>query len=88
LTRLPEPFLPLQDSVIKYLDRPHGSNDTKEVLRVFAEVGNEMGTARRCNLAKLFLTLQIRQPGVRELAESNPEGVQILIRVSDSLLFH
>jgi len=58
------------------------------MLRAFAEVGNKMGTARRCNLAKLFFTLQSRQLRVDDLVKSNPEGFQILIRVSEPVLFH
>jgi hypothetical protein len=57
-------------------------------MQVFAEVGNRMGIARRCNLARLFLTLQNRQSGLRPLVKSNFEGVQILIRVSNSVLFY
>jgi len=55
------------------------------MLVVIARVGNRMGTARRCDLARLFLTLWIQPYTVYQLVESNPEGVQILIRVSDSV---
>ncbi len=51
---------------------------------VFAKAGNRMGTARRCNLARLFSTLRRHQ--VR-LDSFRPEGAQILTRVSESALF-
>jgi len=57
-------------------------------MSAIADTGNRMGTARRCNLARLFLVLQVQPGGGYELVKSNLEGVQILIRVSDSLLFH
>ena len=50
-------------------------------------VGDRMGVTRRCHLARLFITLQRCQLGLGSLVTSNPEGVQILIRVSDSGLF-
>ena len=56
------------------------------MISAIADAGNRMGTARRCNLARLFLTLHGWQG--YGLVVSNPEGVQILIRVSDSVLFH
>ena len=52
---------------------------------VFAKAGNRMGTARRCNLARLFFTLQqhwqVRPPDITQL-----EVAQILIRVSESMI--
>ena len=42
-----------------------------------------MGTARRCMLAKLFLTLQCHEQRVEHLVKNHPEGVQILTRVSE-----
>jgi hypothetical protein len=91
LTRLPTPFLPLYDSEIKRLAKlpgllfgtGHGSN----VMRIFAKAGNRMGTARRCNLARLFLTLRLHQLWYSKVM-SHSEGIQILTRVSESVLFH
>jgi hypothetical protein len=74
----------LQDSDIKRLAGPMRYLIPDD----FAEVGNRMGTARRCNLARLFLTLRGRQHDLKLLVRSNPEGVQILIRVRDPVLFH
>ena len=92
MTRLPEPFLPLHDSDIKRLAKlvvyrldsgleTVASSDiyTCPGLSVVAKAGNRMGTARRCNLAKLLCTLRGHQ-NPRDF--SNPEGVQILTRVS------
>jgi len=80
--------LPLQDLDIKKLAKQANFPRYSDVAFAFAEIGNRMSTARRCNLAKFFLTLQSRQQNLEPLVMSNPEGVQILIQVSDSLLFH
>ena len=58
------------------------------MTRVFAKAGNRMGTAKRCNLARLFLTLRNHQQALRVFAVSNPEGIQILTRVGEPVLFH
>ena len=87
MTRLPEPFLPLNDSDIKRLAKLD-IDHTYAVRRVFTKASNRMGTARRCDLARLFLTLRNHQQGLRPLVNSHPEGVQIITRVSESVLFH
>ena len=91
MTRLPEPFFPLHDSEIKKLAKldilqsgPAGY--TYPAVSVFTKAGNRMGTARRCNLARLFLTLQRHQLGWGLLANTHVEVAQILIRVSDSII--
>ena len=100
MTRLPEPFLPLHDSDVKRLTRldafetvlvkyieveRYKRRPSYPGLRVFAEAGNRMGTARRCSLARLFLTLR---QDLQLPVTSHPEGVQILTRVSESVLFN
>ena len=45
-----------------------------------------MGTARRCNLARLFLTLRTYQWGWKPPVTTHPEVAQILIRVSESVV--
>jgi len=62
--------------------------DSVGIISAIADAGNRMGTARRCNLARLFLILLVWPGKMYELVVPNPEGVQILIRVSDSVLFH
>jgi len=62
-------------------------NNNMTIYQILAEVGNRMGATRRFHLARLFVTLQRRQIGNELLMTSNPEGVQILFRVSDSGLF-
>ena len=54
----------------------------------FVQAVNKMGIARRCILARLFLALQKYQQGVEHLVFRYPEGLQFLIRVSKSVLFH
>ena len=81
MTRLPEPILPIPDSDIKGID----FSGMKDVI---IKTANMMGTARRCNLARLLFTLQHRQYNFSWMVKSRPEGVQILIRVSDSVLFY
>ena len=51
---------------------------------IFAKAGNRMGTARRCNFAKLLSTLGRHQT---RFDSFRPEGAQILTRVSESVLF-
>ena len=97
LTRLPEPFLPLNDVDVKRLakldaierrtitveptmGRAFSSIYTYPGHTVFAKAGNRMGTARRCNLARLFSMLRRHQDRIDSL---RPEGAQILTRVSD-----
>jgi hypothetical protein len=58
------------------------------VTRVFSKATNRMGVARRCAVARLFLTLQRHQPDLSLLVNSQPEGVQILTRVSEFVLFN
>lgn len=58
------------------------------MMRAFVQAVNGMGTARRCILARFFLTLKKYQQDVEEFVFSHPEGLQILIRVSKSVLFH
>jgi hypothetical protein len=84
LTRLPEPFLPLHDSDIKRLSKLDGS-EPDAVTCVFANAGNRMGMARRCNLARLFLSLRSHQRDLQEFVMVSPEGFQSLTRVS---LYH
>lgn len=95
--RLPEPLLPLHDSDIKSLIKMDSSirSLTKwdivpvyPVTRVFGRAGNRMGAARRCILARVFLTLRRHQQDLSPLVNSQPEGVQILTRVSEVVLFH
>lgn len=95
--RLPEPFLPLHDSDIKDLIKMDSTirSQTKwdivpryPVTRVFGRAGNRMGAARRYTLARVFLTLQKHQQDLSPLVNSQPEGVQILTRVSEFVLFH
>ena len=91
MTRLPEPFLPLHDSDIKRLAKlivyrldagldTVASSDiyTCPGLSIIAKAGNRMGTARRCNLAKLLCTLR-RHQNPRDF--SDPGGIQVLTRV-------
>ena len=47
-----------------------------------------MSTAKRCTLARLFLTLRSHQHALRVFAVSNPEGIQNLTRVGESVLSH
>ena len=68
------------------MTKPDGS-DLYTVTRILSKAGNRMGTARRCNLARLFLTLRSHQQTLRVFAVSNPEGIQILTRVSESVIF-
>ena len=89
MTRLPEPFLPLHDSDFKKLAKLDlfgvGTAIPIPGLSVFAKAGNRMGTARRCNLARLFFTLQ--QHWQWELSNTiYIELAQILIRVSESII--
>jgi hypothetical protein len=56
------------------------------MMDAFAIIGNRMGEARRCNLARLFLTLRVRQTDLESSVTSNSEGVQILIRVREFVL--
>ena len=86
MTRLPEEFLPLSDSEIKKLIKLD-SGRAYAMVCVLAKAGNRMGTSRRCNLAKLFLTLRKHQEGLQPLVMSHPEGVQMVTRVSESMLF-
>ena len=89
LTRLPGPFLPLHDSDFKRLAKLNvaarvNTRDIFPGLSVFAKAGNRMGTARRCELARLFFTLE-QDPSVY----SNTVYLavaQILIRVSESII--
>jgi len=92
LTRLPEPVLPLHDSDVKSLIKMDSSirSLTKwdiipvyPVTRVFGKAANRMGTARRCTIARLFLTLQKHQSDLSPLVNSQPEGVQMLTWVSE-----
>lgn len=58
-----------------------------DVTRAIAKAGNRMGVARRCNFARLFLTLK-RHQGSWSQVQSHPEWIQILTGVSESVLFH
>ena len=53
-------------------------------LSVFVKAGNRMGTARRCNLARLFFTFQQDQWSYSDA--THLEVAQILIRVSESII--
>ena len=91
MTRLPEPFLPLHDSDFKRLANLDAvtwgtSGRTHPGLSVFAKVGNRMGTARRCNLARLLFTLQKHQWFMAISGTAHLEVAQILIRVSASII--
>ena len=55
--------------------------------RIIAKAINRMGAARRCNLVRLFLTLQRHQVWQSWLLYHH-DGIQILTRVSESILFH
>ena len=81
-TRLPTPFLPLQDAEIKGLAKLTYQWPPTEGIKILAKAGNRMGTARRCNLARFISTHQIRQSPVTD----QPDGIQILTRVSESVL--
>jgi len=83
-TRLPTPFLPLQDAGIKGLAKLADQWPRTEAIKLLAKAGNRMGTARRCNLARFISTHQIRWSSVTE----QPDGIQILTRVSESVLSH
>ena len=90
MARLPEPFLPLQDSDIKALIKQNshllefdisGSGTLflfDPMPRIIFRAGNRMGTARRCNLARLCLNLERD-----EHSRSDPEWIEILTRVSE-----
>ena len=84
MIRLPTPFLPLHDSDIKKVAKlPYDDGNYRDARRIFAMAGNRVATARRCNLARLFLTLHGRHElALPEMIWSNPEGIQILTRVS------
>jgi len=81
-TRLPTPFLPLLDTEIKGLAKLAYQWPPTEGIKILAKAGNRMGTARRCNLARLICTHQVGWSSV--LAQ--PDGIQILTRVSESVL--
>ena len=53
-------------------------------LSVFAKAGNRMGTARRCNLARLFFTFQHNPWNYSDTIHL--EVAHILIRVSQSII--
>ena len=81
--------MPLNDSDFKRLaklDAINWSTDPRLYpgLSVFAKAGNRMGTSRRCNLARLFFTLQ-HQWRSRWVDTTYLELTQILIRVSESI---
>jgi hypothetical protein len=57
-------------------------------LNFFVMTRHRMGTARLCNLARLFLTLRERQRNIESLVAAHPEVIQILIRVSDPVPLH
>jgi len=57
-------------------------------VRILAKACTRMGTARRCNVARLFLTLQHYEHNLGHSMVYHPEGVQIVTRVSESVLFH
>ena len=59
--------------------------ETYPGLSVFAKAGNRMGTARRCNLARLFLTLE-KHWRLGESVTAHREMAQIFIRVSESII--
>jgi len=84
LSRLPTPFLPLHEPEIKKLAKLDYAPD---MVRLVAMAGNRMGTARRCNVARLFLILR-REYALSRLLKSNMEGIRILTRVSESVPFH
>jgi len=63
-------------------------NEINGVVNILAKAGNRMGTARRCNLARLICTLRHQNKHWWSPIMSQPEGIQILTRVSDSVLFH
>jgi len=83
LTRLPQPIFPLDRSDINMFVKL--DTDLDSVLGVLINASNKMGTARRCNLARLFLTLRKHQLDMRPLVVSRPEGVHIFTRVDDVL---
>jgi len=58
------------------------------VTRIFAKAGNRMGTARRYNLAILFLTLRRHEQLLYSRMDRNSKGIQILTWVSESVPFH
>jgi len=86
------PFLSLQDPEIKRLAKiPQrvALDEPNVVVNILTKAGNSMGTARRCNLARLIRTLrhhQLNWPWSPIM--SQPEGIQILTRVSESVLLH
>ena len=91
----PEPFLPLHDSDFKRLAKLDAfiyrwSNSRRNLvypgLSVFAKAGNRMGTPRRCNLARLFFTLQRYQWGSLLSDTTHLEVAEILIRVRESII--
>jgi len=87
------PFLPLQDAEIKRLDKgPRWGPvlDPKMAVVLLAKAVNRMGTARRCHLARLICTFRYNQTLWSVLSDSDfqPEGIQILTRVSEPVLFH
>ena len=91
MTRLPEPFLPLHDSDFKRLAKldyiqwaPYGH--IYPGLSVFVKAGNRMGTARRCNLARLFFIFKKHQWNWDVGNTTYLEVAQILIRVRESII--
>ena len=87
MTRLPEPFLPLHDLDIKRLAKLDPTR-LHAATGVFAKAGNRMGIARRYSLARLFLTIRRHQYNMEEFTTLFPVVVQILTRVSESVLVH
>jgi len=55
-----------------------------EAMKILAKAGNRMGTARRCNLARFIGTYRSGYSSVMD----QPDGIQILTRVSESVLSH
>ena len=87
--------MPLHDADIKKLVKldfvkwgvgESAYNFTCLGLSVFAKAGNRMGIARRCNLARLFLTLRKCQWKWGVSVTPNSEVAQILFRVSNSII--
>ena len=92
--------MPLHDSDFKSLAKLHPTGrkrdavdvileitiNTSPGLSVFAKAGNRMGTARRCNLARLFFTLRKHQRDWELSVATHLEVAQTLIRVSESII--
>ena len=85
--RLPEPFLPLQDSDIKALIKQPLVFEMlgfetlfllDSMTHIIVQAGNRMGTARRCNLAILCLNLERDKR-----SRSDQEWILIFTRVSE-----